>query len=79
MREEGVRSAFITRDKDLAQLMRDGDLFWDYGAASSSGTTTSSATSGSTRSASRTTWRSPATMWTTSPGSRVSATGRRPR
>ena len=32
MREEGVRSAFITRDKDLAQLMRNGDLFWDYGA-----------------------------------------------
>jgi 5'-3' exonuclease len=27
MRGEGVRSAFITRDKDLAQLMRDGDLF----------------------------------------------------
>ena len=32
MREEGVRSAFITRDKDLAQLVRSGDLFWDYGA-----------------------------------------------
>jgi DNA polymerase I len=32
MRSHGVRSAFITRDKDLAQLMRDGDLFWDYGA-----------------------------------------------
>src|SRR5215472_17661557 len=32
MREEGVRSAYITRDKDLAQLMRDGDLLWDYGA-----------------------------------------------
>jgi 5'-3' exonuclease len=32
MRDEGVRSAYITRDKDLAQLMRDGDLFWDYGA-----------------------------------------------
>jgi 5'-3' exonuclease len=32
MRDEGVRSAFITRDKDLAQLVRDGDLFWDYGA-----------------------------------------------
>jgi 5'-3' exonuclease len=32
MREAGVRSAFITRDKDLAQLVRDGDLFWDYGA-----------------------------------------------
>jgi DNA polymerase I len=32
MREHGVRSAFITRDKDLAQLPRDGDLFWDFGA-----------------------------------------------
>jgi 5'-3' exonuclease len=32
MREEGVRSAFITRDKDLAQLVRSGDLFWDFGA-----------------------------------------------
>src|ERR1700719_845805 len=32
MREQGVRSAFITRDKDLAQLVRDGDLFWDFGA-----------------------------------------------
>lgn len=32
MREAGVRSAYITRDKDLAQLMRDGDLFWDFGA-----------------------------------------------
>jgi DNA polymerase I len=32
MRAQGVRSAYITRDKDLAQLMRDGDLFWDFGA-----------------------------------------------
>jgi 5'-3' exonuclease len=32
MRAQGVRSAFITRDKDLAQLMRDGDVFWDFGA-----------------------------------------------
>ncbi len=32
MRAQGVRSAFISRDKDLAQLMRDGDLFWDFGA-----------------------------------------------
>lgn len=32
MRDEGIRSAFITRDKDLAQLVRSGDLFWDYGA-----------------------------------------------
>jgi DNA polymerase I len=31
MREEGLRAAYITRDKDLAQLMRDGDLYWDYG------------------------------------------------
>jgi 5'-3' exonuclease len=31
MRVEGLRSAFITRDKDLAQLVRDGDLYWDYG------------------------------------------------
>jgi DNA polymerase I len=32
MRAAGVRSAFITRDKDLAQLIRDGDLYWDFGA-----------------------------------------------
>lgn len=32
VRDVGMRSAFITRDKDLAQLMRDGDLFWDFGA-----------------------------------------------
>lgn len=32
MRAEGVRSALITRDKDLAQLVRDGDLLWDFGA-----------------------------------------------
>ncbi len=32
MREENVRSAFITRDKDLAQLVRSGDLYWDFGA-----------------------------------------------
>jgi DNA polymerase-1 len=32
MRDEGVRSAYITRDKDLAQLVRSGDLYWDFGA-----------------------------------------------
>jgi 5'-3' exonuclease len=32
MRAQGVRAAFISRDKDLAQLVRDGDLFWDFGA-----------------------------------------------
>ncbi len=32
MRDEGERSAFISRDKDLVQLMRDGDVFWDFGA-----------------------------------------------
>jgi 5'-3' exonuclease len=31
MRAQGERAAYITRDKDLAQLMRDGDLFWDFG------------------------------------------------
>jgi DNA polymerase I len=37
MHAAGVRSAYITRDKDLAQLMRDGDVFWDYGARSQFG------------------------------------------
>src|SRR5215472_14214119 len=32
MRAAGERAAFITRDKDLAQLMRDGDVLWDFGA-----------------------------------------------
>jgi DNA polymerase-1 len=32
MRSAGERAAFITRDKDLAQLMRDGDMLWDFGA-----------------------------------------------
>ena len=32
MRRHGIRSAFITRDKDLAQLVREGDLYWDFGA-----------------------------------------------
>jgi len=32
MRAAGERAAYITRDKDLAQLMRDGDLLWDFGA-----------------------------------------------
>lgn len=30
MRREGVNSALITRDKDLAQLIREGDMYWDY-------------------------------------------------
>jgi 5'-3' exonuclease len=33
----GIRSAYITRDKDLAQLMRAGDVFWDFGARSQFG------------------------------------------
>jgi len=32
MRAAGVRSAIVTRDKDLAQLVRNGDLLWDFGA-----------------------------------------------
>jgi len=31
-RAAGERAAFITRDKDLAQLLRDGDVLWDFGA-----------------------------------------------
>jgi DNA polymerase I len=31
MRREGVCSVVITRDKDLVQLIRDGDHYWDYG------------------------------------------------
>ncbi|HEY7965086.1 MAG TPA: 5'-3' exonuclease H3TH domain-containing protein [Steroidobacteraceae bacterium] len=37
MRTQGMRAAYITRDKDLAQLMRDGDVFWDFGARSQFG------------------------------------------
>lgn len=32
MRREGVRSTLVTRDKDLAQLVREGDVFWDWSA-----------------------------------------------
>jgi DNA polymerase I len=30
MRPAGFRSTLVTRDKDLAQLVHDGDEFWDY-------------------------------------------------
>jgi 5'-3' exonuclease len=30
MRRAGFRSTLVTRDKDLAQLIHDGDEFWDY-------------------------------------------------
>ncbi len=30
MRREGIRSTLVTRDKDLAQLVREGDVLWDY-------------------------------------------------
>jgi len=30
MRLSGHRSVLVTRDKDLAQLVRDGDHYWDY-------------------------------------------------
>ena len=29
-RAAGLRNVFVTRDKDLSQLIRDGDIFWDY-------------------------------------------------
>jgi 5'-3' exonuclease len=31
MRRNGVRATVITRDKDLAQLIGDGDVYWDFG------------------------------------------------
>jgi 5'-3' exonuclease len=31
MRRAGICSVVITRDKDLAQLIRNGDHYWDYG------------------------------------------------
>jgi 5'-3' exonuclease len=31
MRREGVRATVITRDKDLAQLIGQGDVYWDFG------------------------------------------------
>jgi 5'-3' exonuclease len=31
MRKKGVRATVITRDKDLAQLIGDGDVYWDFG------------------------------------------------
>jgi DNA polymerase I len=30
MRTENVRATLVSRDKDLAQLIREGDVFWDY-------------------------------------------------
>lgn len=32
MRAGGVRSTFLTRDKDFAQLVREGDALWDFGS-----------------------------------------------
>jgi len=29
-RKAGLRNVLVTRDKDLSQLIRDGDVFWDY-------------------------------------------------
>jgi 5'-3' exonuclease len=31
MRRKGVRATVIARDKDLAQLIGDGDVYWDFG------------------------------------------------
>lgn len=30
MRGEGLRSTIVTRDKDMAQLINPGDVYWDY-------------------------------------------------
>lgn len=33
LRVNGYRAVLVTRDKDLAQLVRDGDHYWDYAGA----------------------------------------------
>jgi DNA polymerase I len=30
LRAEGLRCTVVTRDKDMAQLIREGDVYWDY-------------------------------------------------
>lgn len=30
VRAEGLRTTLVTRDKDLAQLIREGDIYWDF-------------------------------------------------
>ena len=30
VRAEGLRTTLVTRDKDLAQLVREGDVYWDF-------------------------------------------------
>jgi DNA polymerase I len=30
VRAEGLRTTLVTRDKDLAQLIREGDVYWDF-------------------------------------------------
>lgn len=32
MRRAGIPATLVTRDKDLAQLVREGDVYWDYAA-----------------------------------------------
>jgi 5'-3' exonuclease len=32
MRSGGIRATFLTRDKDFTQLVREGDVLWDYGS-----------------------------------------------
>lgn len=32
MRSCGIRATFLTRDKDFTQLVREGDVLWDYGS-----------------------------------------------
>ena len=41
MRAAGKKVVLVTRDKDLSQLVRPGDEYWDYIATSASPTTTS--------------------------------------
>ena len=42
-RERGQRTIVVTRDKDLSQLIRPGDIYWDYIAKLATSTTISRA------------------------------------
>ena len=56
-RAAGLRNVLVTRDKDLSQLIREGDVFWDYAATPAIITATSVHASAPRRSRSPTFWR----------------------
>ena len=75
-RREGLPATLVTRDKDFAQLIRAGDVYWDYTDNAHYRYTRSRTDSASRPNASRISSRSWATASTTSRACRASA--RRP-